>query len=115
MRVTSVLTWRRTAGRPSWPPRVITGNATGLDHLLNLLLHGIQVEGSGVLHGRIVAALLAYAGLVLRMVGLALWPAAVLHVALALWCLACLAVKWPPTTPTTPRSPLGNAEDDREH
>src|ERR1700757_3476623 len=31
------------------------------------------------------AALLAYAGLVLRMVGLVLWPAVVVHAALAFW------------------------------
>jgi hypothetical protein len=43
------------------------------------------------------AAILAYAGLVLGMVGLALWPAVVLHAALAFWCIACLAVK-PPMT-----------------
>jgi hypothetical protein len=43
------------------------------------------------------AALLAYAGFVLRMVGLALWPAAVLHAALAFWCIVCLAVKRPMT------------------
>jgi hypothetical protein len=36
------------------------------------------------------AALLAYAGLVLSMAGIALWPAAVLHTALAVWCVACL-------------------------
>jgi hypothetical protein len=32
------------------------------------------------------AAILAYAGLFLDMAGLALWPAVVLHSALALWC-----------------------------
>ncbi|HEV3236424.1 MAG TPA: hypothetical protein VGZ25_05520, partial [Gemmataceae bacterium] len=42
------------------------------------------------------AALLAYAGLVLGMSGIALWPAVVLHTALAVWCLACLRgqAKW---------------------
>jgi hypothetical protein len=39
------------------------------------------------------AALLTYAGLVLRMVGIALWPAAVLHTALAVWCFLCLLLK----------------------
>jgi len=34
------------------------------------------------------AALLAYAGFVLSMVGLVLWPAVGLHVGLALWCVA---------------------------
>src|SRR5262249_23386925 len=39
------------------------------------------------------AALLAYAGLALSMVGIALWPAVVLHAALAVWCIVCLWVK----------------------
>jgi hypothetical protein len=40
-----------------------------------------------------VAALLSYAGLVLSMVGVALWPAVVLHTALAVWCVECLWVE----------------------
>jgi hypothetical protein len=36
------------------------------------------------------AALLAYAGLVLSMAGIALWPAVVLHTALAVWCAVCI-------------------------
>ena len=49
----------------------------------------------GVLNGVLlynvaVTALLAYSGSVLRMVGIALWPAVVLHTALAVWCVACL-------------------------
>lgn len=36
------------------------------------------------------AALLAYAGLGLNLTGIALWPAVVLHAALAVWC----AVAW---------------------
>jgi hypothetical protein len=43
------------------------------------------------------AALLVYAGLGLNMVGLALWPAAMLHAALAVRCVACLAVRRPMT------------------
>jgi hypothetical protein len=43
------------------------------------------------------AGLLAYAGLVLSMVGLALWPAVVLHAALAFWCVGCLATRRPIT------------------
>ena len=34
------------------------------------------------------AALLAYAGLVLSLAGLVLWPAVVIHAALAIWCFA---------------------------
>jgi hypothetical protein len=36
------------------------------------------------------AGLLIYAGLFLNMAGLALWPAVVLHSALAVWCVLCL-------------------------
>jgi hypothetical protein len=36
------------------------------------------------------AALLGYAGLILNMAGILLWPAVVLHTALAVWCLICL-------------------------
>jgi hypothetical protein len=38
----------------------------------------------------IVAILLAYAALVLKLVGVALWPAVVLHSALAVWAVASL-------------------------
>ena len=34
--------------------------------------------------------LLAYAGAVLKMTGVLLWPAVVLHAILAVWCLCCL-------------------------
>jgi hypothetical protein len=58
-------------------------------------------EGSaqlGLLTGILIydvaaAALLAYSGLVLSMAGIALWPAVVLHTALAVWCVACLWVR----------------------
>jgi hypothetical protein len=54
----------------------------------------------GVLVGILIydgaaAALLAYAGLVLSLTGVLLWPAVALHTALAAWCLACLCVKSP--------------------
>jgi hypothetical protein len=39
------------------------------------------------------AGILAYTGLYLGLVGLALWPAVILHAALAVWCVACLWVK----------------------
>jgi hypothetical protein len=36
------------------------------------------------------AVILAYTGLFVNIVGIALWPAVVLHAALAIWCVACL-------------------------
>jgi hypothetical protein len=52
----------------------------------------------GVLTGVLIydvaaAALLAYAGSVSRMAGIGLWPAVVLHAALAVWCVACFWVR----------------------
>src|SRR5262249_37676587 len=42
------------------------------------------------------AALLGYAGLVLNLAGIVLWPAVVLHAGLALWCvLSWLALRRP--------------------
>src|SRR5262245_11824974 len=52
------------------------------------------------------AGLLAYAGLSLRLVGMALWPAVVLHLALAVWCVVCL--------PATPRNGCTRSHHDRE-
>jgi hypothetical protein len=46
-----------------------------------------------LLYDLTAAALLAYAGLVLSMAGLALWPAVVIHAALALWCVAIVLGK----------------------
>jgi hypothetical protein len=43
-----------------------------------------------LVYDAVVAALLAYAGLVLAFVGIALWPGVVLHVMLAVWCVVCL-------------------------
>src|SRR5262245_34639186 len=45
-----------------------------------------------LIYDTVAAALLAYAGLGLSMVGIGLWPAVVLHTTLAVWCVACL---WP--------------------
>ena len=39
------------------------------------------------------AGLLAYAGIGLRLSGIGLWPAVVIHMAMAIWCLACLIRK----------------------
>jgi hypothetical protein len=46
---------------------------------------------TGVLIYDVAAAvILAHAGLFLGLVGIALWPAVVLHAALAVWCATCL-------------------------
>jgi hypothetical protein len=46
---------------------------------------------SGILfYDLAVAVVLAYAGLGSGLTGVLLWPAVVAHVALALWCVACL-------------------------
>jgi hypothetical protein len=50
------------------------------------LLTGVLIYDVGA------TVLLAYAGLVLSMVGFALWPAVVLHAVLSIWCLFCLPV-----------------------
>jgi hypothetical protein len=36
------------------------------------------------------AVILAYSGLFLRMAGIAFWPAVLLHVTLAVWCVVCI-------------------------
>ncbi len=40
------------------------------------------------------AVLLAYAGIVLKMVGSLLWPGFVFHAGFAVWCFRCLARSW---------------------
>ena len=55
---------------------------------------------SGLLTGILIydgaaAALLAYAGSGMGMVGLALWPAVVIHAALAVWCMLSLRTRRP--------------------
>jgi hypothetical protein len=46
-----------------------------------------------LLYNVAVTAVLAYAGIGLRLFGVGLWPAVVLHVAMAVWCVACLIKK----------------------
>ena len=43
-----------------------------------------------LLYNAAVAAVLAFAGVGLGLDGIALWPAVVLHAAMAIWCIACL-------------------------
>jgi hypothetical protein len=49
--------------------------------------------GAMLLYNAAAAALLASAGIRSGLTGVALWPAVVLHAALAVWCIACLRSK----------------------
>jgi hypothetical protein len=58
--------------------------------------HGSAPHGlvTGVLvYDVTAAALLTYAGVALNMAGPLLWPAAVVHAALAVWCVRCLSAE----------------------
>ena len=66
-------------GTASWLARKETGSPAGRGLLTAVLIYDAAA-----------AALLAYAGSGLGMVGVALWPAVVLHTALGGWCAACL-------------------------
>jgi hypothetical protein len=69
-------------GVACWPARNDPGGAAQLGLLSGVLIYDLAA-----------AAPLAYAGLFLDMAGIALWPAVVVHVVLAVWCVACLWVK----------------------
>jgi hypothetical protein len=43
-----------------------------------------------LMYNLVATAVLAFAGIGLRLHGVALWPAVVLHAAMAVWCVACL-------------------------
>jgi hypothetical protein len=75
-------------GVACWLARSDYGSPAQLGLLTGVLIYDVAAD-----------ALLAYAGLALSLVGLALWPAVVPHTALAVWCGACLRVK--------PRGPRG--------
>jgi hypothetical protein len=53
-------------------------------------------KGSGLLTSVLIydvaaAAILAYSGLFVSLVGIALWPAVLLHAVLAVWCIGCMS------------------------
>ena len=43
-----------------------------------------------LMYNIVATAVLAFAGIGLRLYGVALWPAVVLHAAMAVWCIGCL-------------------------
>jgi len=66
-----------------------------------------------LLYNTAVAEVLVYAGIGLRLTGIGLWPAVLLHAGLVVWCLACLRTMRvyvamennQPTQPYTERTP----------
>jgi hypothetical protein len=66
-------------GVASWLARGDSAGPAQLGVLIGILIY----DGAA-------AALLGHAGLVLGFAGIALWPAVVLHTALAGWCVLCL-------------------------
>jgi hypothetical protein len=68
-------------GVACWIGRADTHSSGQLGLLIGVFIYDVAA-----------AVILAYTGLFTDLVGLALWPAVVLHGALAGWCVACL---WP--------------------
>jgi hypothetical protein len=69
-------------GIASWMARTDTRSAAQLGLLTGILIYNVAAT-----------LLLAYAGAVLKMVGVLLWPAVVLHAILAVWCFRCLRLR----------------------
>lgn len=86
------------------PTELVLGRVAGVA-LLSLgaacwLAHndGKSRAGTGLIAAMLLyntgaTAILAYAGIGLRMFGFGLWPAVLLHLALVVWCFACLRVE----------------------
>jgi hypothetical protein len=66
-------------GTACWVARDEQGGAALRGLLIGALLYDVAA-----------AALLAYGGAILKLVGMALWPAVVVHVGLAAWCFVSL-------------------------
>ncbi len=72
-------------GLASWLMRNDASQATQRSLITGIMVYTIAA-----------AVLLVYAGVSTSMVGIMLWPGAIFHTALAVWCFACLAGS-PPT------------------
>jgi hypothetical protein len=69
-------------GVACWIGRSDAHTSTQLGLLIGVLIYDVAA-----------AVILAYTGLFVNLVGIALWPAVVLHGALACWCVVCLWAK----------------------
>jgi hypothetical protein len=54
---------------------------------------GAGLIAAMLLYNTVATAILAYAGIGLRMFGVGLWPAVLLHLTLVVWCFACLRIE----------------------
>jgi len=66
-------------GIASWMARTDTSTSAQLGLLTGILVYDTAAS-----------MLLAFAGAVLKMIGVLLWPAVALHTVLAVWCFSCL-------------------------
>ncbi len=92
-------------GVASWLARGDRGSPAERGLLIGVLIYDAAAAG-----------LLVYAALGLSMAGVALWPAVVVHAALALWCVVCLGARprgearstMNPATVQSPEAPRGS-------
>jgi hypothetical protein len=66
-------------GISSWMARIDTQTPAQRGLLAGILIYNAAAT-----------LLLAYSGAVLKMIGVLLWPAVVIHAVLAVWCFGCL-------------------------
>ena len=84
------------------PPGLVIGRVLGASFISLAVACWIAHDGVGrtvaglvaamLLYNIAVVSLLGYARIGLRLSGVGLWPAAILHSALAVWCVACLRI-----------------------